>query len=280
MQRLKQKFFDSLSAFYDEREIASLFFQSVQNVTGCSKSGLLANPGFTFSAEQAMELNTILARLQAMEPVQYIFEECEFYGLPFYVNPSVLIPRPETEELVEWILSGYANRSGNLLDIGTGSGCIAVTLAHFLKSFSVSAVDISAGALATAKKNAERNNCRVRFSQADILKPATVFEDDMFDVIVSNPPYVREQEKKQMSDNVLKYEPHLALFVPDDDPLVFYRAIALFGKKRLKENGKLFLEINEGLGEETVNLLSLLEYREVVLRKDIFGRNRMVRAER
>jgi len=280
MQRLKQKFLGSLSAFYDEREIISLFFQSVQKITGRSKSGLLANPDFTFSAEQESELNIILLRLQAMEPIQYIFGECEFYGLPFYVNPSVLIPRPETEELVEWILSDHSNRNGNLLDIGTGSGCIAITLSHFLKSFSVSAIDISGAALTVAKGNAEKNNCQVQFTQADILKPVTIFEENTFDVIVSNPPYVREQEKQQMSDNVLEYEPHLALFVPDDDPLVFYRTIALFGKKRLKENGKLYLEINEGLGEETVNLLSLLGYRDVVLRKDIFGRDRMIRAGR
>jgi len=278
MQRLKQKFLDSLPAFYSEREIVSLFFQSVQKVTGYSKSGLLANPDFTFSAEQETELNTILTRLQAMEPIQYIFGECEFYGLSFSVNPSVLIPRPETEELVAWIISDHANQSGNLLDIGTGSGCIAVSLAHFLKSFSVFSVDISDAALTVAEENAERNNCHVQFTQVDILKPENVFEDDAFDVIVSNPPYVREKEKQQMSNNVLEYEPHLALFVPDDDPLVFYKAIALFGKKRLKEGGKLYLEINEGLGKDTVTLLSLLGYRDIVLRKDIFGRDRMIRA--
>ncbi|MDR1729188.1 MAG: peptide chain release factor N(5)-glutamine methyltransferase [Prevotellaceae bacterium] len=280
MNRLKRKFLDSLSGFYNEKEIRSLFFQSVQKVTGYSKSALLANPDFPFSGEQEKQLNIILAQLLTMEPVQYILGECEFYGLPFYVNPSVLIPRSETEELVEWILSDHSNRTGNLLDIGTGSGCIAVSVARLLKSFSVSAIDVSASALAVAKKNAERNGCQIQFMQTDILNPENSFEEIAFDVIVSNPPYIREQEKQQMSDNVLKYEPHLALFVPDNDPLVFYRSISVFGKKRLKENGKLYLEINEGLGEETVNLLSLLGYRDVVLRKDIFGKDRMIRATR
>ncbi len=280
MQGLKQKFLNSLSTFYNEREISSLFFQSVQKVTGRSKPGLLANPDFIFPAKQEAELNTILARLQAMEPVQYILGECEFYGLPFSVTPSVLIPRPETEELVEWILTNHTNQSGNLLDIGTGSGCIAVTIARFLKSFSVSAIDISNAALTVAKKNAKRNNCQIQFSQVDILKPVTVFKEKLFDVIVSNPPYVREQEKQEMCNNVLEYEPHLALFVPDNDPLVFYREIALFGKKYLKENGKLYLEINEELGKETVNLLSSLEYCNIELRKDLSGKDRMIKAKR
>jgi len=213
-----------------------------------------------------------------MEPIQYILEECEFYGLPFYVNSSVLIPRPETEELVEWIISDHSNRNGNLLDIGSGSGCIAVSIANFLKSFSVSAVDVSGSALAVARRNAERNNCQVQFMQADILKPENNCFDGAFDVIVSNPPYVREKEKQQMSQNVLGYEPHLALFVPDEDPLLFYKAIALFGKRRLKTEGKLYLEINEGLGKESVTLLACLGYRDIILRKDIFGRDRMIRA--
>ena len=278
MQQLKQKFLDNLSKSYDEKEILSFFFQSVQKVTGCSKSVLLANPAFSFSDEQEKRLDAILIRLQAMEPIQYILEECEFYGLSFCVNPSVLIPRPETEELVEWIISDYSGQSGNLLDIGTGSGCIAVAAGKFLKSFSISAIDLSEAALAVAKENAERNHCRVQFMQADILKPDDMDFDGDFDVIVSNPPYVCEREKGRMSQNVLRYEPHLALFVRDDDPLLFYKAIALFGKRRLKAEGKLYLEINEELGKECVALLASLGYRDIVLRKDIFGRDRMIRA--
>ena len=280
MQQIKQNFLNSLSGFYTEKEILSLFFQSVQKVTGYPKSVLLADPAFSFSCEQEKQLNTILVRLQAMEPIQYILEECEFYGLLFYVNPTVLIPRPETEELVEWIISDHSGQRGNLLDIGTGSGCIAVSTGNFLKSFSVSAIDISGSALAVAKRNAERNNCQIQFMQADILKPDNIRFDDIFDVIVSNPPYVREQEKQRMSQNVVGYEPHLALFVSDDDPLVFYKTIALFGKKQLKERGKLYLETNEALGKETVTLLSSLGYKDIVLRKDIFGRDRMIRATR
>ena len=277
MRRLKQKFLDRLSGFYTEKEILSLFFLSVQKVTGCSKSVLLSDPAFSFSYEQEKRLDTILVRLQAMEPVQYILEECEFCGLVFYVSPAVLIPRPETEELVEWIISDYSGQSGNLLDIGAGSGCIAVSIANSLKSFSVSAMDISGAALTVAKRNAERNNCQIQFIQADMLKPDPICIDDIFDVIVSNPPYIREGEKQRMSQNVLGYEPHLALFVPDDDPLVFYQKIALFGKKQLREGGRLYIEINEALGKEIVTLLSSLGYRDIVLRKDIFGRDRMVR---
>jgi len=280
MQQIKQKFLDNLSESYNEKEILSLFFQSVQNVTGYSKPLILANPAFSFSGEQERRLNAILARLQAMEPVQYVLEECEFYGLSFYVNPSVLIPRPETEELVEWIISDYSGRSGNLLDIGAGSGCIAVAAGKSLESFSISAMDISAQALAVAKKNAERHNCRMQFIEADILKHDGIdFEED-FDVITSNPPYVTEHEKDRMSQNVLEYEPHLALFVPDNNPLVFYDAIALFGKRKLKAGGKLYFEINETLGEDSVTLLDSLGYSDVTLRKDIFGRDRMVRAMR
>ncbi len=280
MKQLKEKFFNSLPKFYDKKEIQALFFQSIKEVTGYSKSALLVNPAFVLSYEQEERLNMILARLQAMEPIQYILEECEFYGLPFYVNSSVLIPRPETEELVEWIISGYSGQSGSLLDIGTGSGCIAVSTAKFLESFSVSAVDISVAALEVAKRNAKRNDCPVEFIQGDILKANNICADDIFDIIVSNPPYVREQEKESMLQNVLEYEPHLALFVPDNDPLLFYRAIALFGKERLKKEGRLFLEINEALGKETVELLSSLGYRDITLRKDIFGRERMIRATR
>jgi release factor glutamine methyltransferase len=280
MQQLKQNFLARLSDVYPEKEISSLFFQSVQKVTGCSKSVLLANPAFSFSGEQEKRLDAILTRLQAMEPIQYILGECEFYSLSFCVNPSVLIPRPETEELVEWIISDYSGQSGNLLDIGTGSGCIAVATGKFLKSFSISAIDLSEAALAVAKENAETHHCRVQFMQADILKADDIDFDDDFDVIVSNPPYVCEWEKQRMSQNVVGYEPHLALFVPNDDPLVFHKAIALFGKKWLKGEGKLYLEINEGLGEECVTLLAALGYRDIMLRKDIFGRERMVRAVR
>ena len=280
MQQLKQKFLDSLSKYYDEKEILSLFFQSVQNVTGCSKSVLFANPAFSFSGEQEERLDAVLTRLQAMEPIQYILGECEFHGLSFCVNPSVLIPRPETEELVEWIISDHSGQSGNLLDIGTGSGCIAVTAGKFLNSFSVSAIDLSESALAVAKKNAEKHRCCVQFMQADILKPDEIDFDNAFDVIVSNPPYVCEREKGRMSQNVLGYEPHLALFVPDDDPLLFYRAIALFGKRRLKAEGRLYLEINETLGKECVTLLHSLGYDDITLRKDLFGRERMIRATR
>ena len=279
LTQLKHRFCKTLQTCYPEEEITALFFLSMQKITGDTRSALLANPALSLTAEQEERLTTVLTRLQRMEPIQYIFEECEFYGLTFGVNPAVLIPRPETEELVEWIVSDCVGTSGKLLDIGTGSGCIAVATARFLESFQVSAIDISRDALTVAQKNAQKNGSHIHWIEGDILQPGNLEFIDTFDVIASNPPYICESKKRQMARNVLEYEPSTALFVPDNDPLIFYKAIASFGKKHLNKTGWLYLEINETLGQETVDLLISSGYEKVELRKDISGKNRMIRAK-
>ena len=221
------------------------------------------------------QINEIVLRLKNFEPIQYILGETEFYGLKIKVNPSVLIPRPETEELVQWITQCNLPENSRILDIGTGSGCIALALKSKLKNAEIFGVDISENALQVARQNAKTNNLNVVFFQADILN----WEHSdwkTFDVIVSNPPYVRESEKKQMKDNVLRYEPKNALFVADNDPLVFYRTISAFAKKYLADNGRLYFEINENLGSEMNKLIIDFGFCDFEIRKDINGRNRMI----
>ena len=217
-----------------------------------------------------------LKRLLKHEPIQYVLGVAHFYGIDFEVNPSVLIPRPETEELVDWIANENKDRVLSILDIGTGSGCIAVALKRCLPQSSVEGWDISEQALNMARQNALKNDVLVQFKQADILtlEPA---KTPGYDIIVSNPPYVRELEKCQMNQNVLDYEPHVALFVADNDPLQFYRAIAQKAKTMLKPNGILFFEINEYLGEQMLNMLQQYGF-QCYLRKDLQGKDRMIKA--
>jgi release factor glutamine methyltransferase len=221
--------------------------------------------------------------LQKHEPIQYILGETEFYGLPFIVNADVLIPRPETEELVDLILRDIKSEkkeSLTVLDIGTGSGCIAVSLAKNIPGASVYAVDISSAALETAKKNARQNKADVHFVEQDVFNdfPATVFPDT-WDIIVSNPPYVMLSEKKDMAANVLEYEPPVALFVPNDRPLFFYEKIADFGLSRLKATGAVYVETNARLGNETLQLFLEKNYKQVSLHKDISGNDRILKAK-
>jgi release factor glutamine methyltransferase len=243
-------------------------------------------------AMQLLRWESVLSELKKEKPIQYILGETEFYGLPFLVNENTLIPRPETEELVEWIIKStkYEIQSTKLriLDIGTGSGCIAISLAKNFPNAEVSAIDVSEKALATAKKNAEINKVEVDFINVDILKindlvelPTSNFQlPTQFDIIVSNPPYVRNLEKAEIKSNVLEYEPHLALFVEDTDALLFYRKIAQLAQQNLSENGKLFFEINQYLGKETVELLEDLGFKNIELKKDIYGNDRMIRSTR
>ena len=214
--------------------------------------------------------------LKSGEPIQYIIGETEFAGLRLSVNASTLIPRPETAELIQWAGESLFPRA-NVLDIGTGSGCIAIALAHKYPQAMITGIDISAKAIQTARNNAERNHTPVKFQVRDILK----FEKhqwEYYDFIISNPPYVRESEKVMMEPNVLKYEPAQALFVPDTDPLLFYRRIAEFARRYLKAGGELFFEINEALGNETIKLLEQKGFRNVELRVDFYGKERMVKA--
>lgn len=226
------------------------------------------------------ELEQIAIRLERQEPVQYILGQAEFCGRMFVVNKHVLIPRPETAELCQWIIAADAT---NILDIGTGSGCIAITLALDIPNSQVTAWDISADALAVARENARRHNVHVSFEQVDALHLTSDIchqTSDVFDLIVSNPPYICNKERETMEANVLEHEPHTALFVPNDDPLLFYRAIAQYGQTALKEGGWLYFEINPLYAESLQDMLSKMSYHDITLNNDQYGKQRMIRAKR
>ena len=224
------------------------------------------------------ELEQIAIRLERQEPVQYILGQTEFCGRTFVVNKHVLIPRPETAELCQWILTTDAT---NILDIGTGSGCIAITLAAEMPEAEVTAWDISEEALKVAKENAKRTNVHVKFEQVDIIHlPSSILhQTSSFDLIVSNPPYICNKERETMEANVLEHEPHTALFVPNDDPLLFYRAIAQYGQTALKEGGWLYFEINPLYAESLQDMLSKMSYHDITLNNDQYGKQRMIRAK-
>ena len=277
MQTAIKRIKSELKGLYPETEIRSFSQLMIEKVTGFSRTEIIVNKNTHFSVEQHQEIESFIKKLKKFVPIQYILGEMEFYGLTFNVDESVLIPRPETEELVDWIQTEN-DRSAqlNILDIGTGSGCIAISLKHKFANAMVDAFDISDDALITAKSNALRNNLKVNFSKVDILN-APYFETK-WDIIVSNPPYVLENEKAEILQNVLENEPHLALFVPDNDPLLFYRQIALFAKKHLKSGGKLYVEINRQYGKATMDLLVEFGFTDIELRKDISGNDRMIKA--
>lgn len=278
----------TLNKLYEATELEAITLMVTEEVCDLSKAKIKAFPETELSQPQSQKLTNILNELQTGKPVQYILGKTEFYGLTFHVNPSVLIPRPETEELVEWALSsvgsgqltvGSANifevASGQIVDIGTGSGCIAISLKKNLPQFGVSAIDISADALKTAKENAKLSEVKVEFIEADILDWHT---SSQISLIISNPPYVTPHDKTQMHANVTDFEPHTALFVPENDPLLFYKAIADFAITHLAEKGLLFFEINESYGVETVKLLADKGFKDIELRKDMSGRDRMIKA--
>jgi release factor glutamine methyltransferase len=276
--------YKKLNNIYSSNETEALSLLAISEITQTSRATIKAFPEKTLTIKQFERLQNILAELLTGKPIQYILGVTEFYGLPFNVNPSVLIPRPETEELVEWILSetqkvkgkGF---SGRIIDIGTGSGCIAITLKKNLPGAVVFAIDISEDALRTAEDNAELNETEVHFLNLDILNFLPDNTIPKSDIIVSNPPYVTQEDKKQMHNNVTDFEPHTALFVPEDDPLIFYRAIADFALVNLKPDGYLFFEINENLGNETVELLQQKGFKNIELRQDMSGRDRMIGAK-
>lgn len=234
------------------------------------------------SEKEKSQIHNIVERLTKYEPIQYIFGKTDFYGFEFEVNPSVLIPRPETEELVELIVRDYPQKKElDILDVGTGSGCIAITLKKLLSKSQVYALDISEEALKTAKRNAVRNRATVTFFQKDILKPSETADsiEEEFDIIVSNPPYVMEKEKAAMEANVLDYEPSLALFVSDDDPLLYYHRITMFAEQKLKKKGYIYFEINAQLGKEMVDMLRMMEFKNIELIQDLSGNDRFVKAQ-
>lgn len=232
------------------------------------------------SPDQKQRLKTAIEALQRQEPVQYITGTGWFYGMELLVNKNVLIPRPETEELVEWIVQDAAHRHRlHLLDVGTGSGCIPLALKKSLPDAQVSAMDVSEGALEVARSNASRLRLEVNFLLMDALNPAQVSTLPSFDLIVSNPPYITQSEQQSMQEQVWGYEPSIALFVPDSDALLFYRHISIMAKQKLLPDGALYFEINEALGKEVVALMEGLGFKEVTLKQDMFGKDRMVKGK-
>ena len=265
----------ALSAVYDAREAHALALLVLDDVFGVSAVDVYADKVRNFSEEEHSRLENILQRLCNSEPVQYVLGYADFCGLRLAVSPATLIPRPETEELVDWVAAEAAEKPCRLLDVGTGSGCIAIALAHRLPQAAVEAWDVSEEALAVARKNAESHGVDVTFTCCDLLAEPPA--EGAFDVIVSNPPYICESEQADMEAHVLRHEPHLALFVPNDDPLRFYRALALLGKRSLIEGGSIFMEINQAYGAETAALFEAMGYR-TELRRDFFHKDRMLRA--
>lgn len=269
-----------LNELYPKNEIDSFFKLLIKHQLHLSSIDIALDPGLKIEQHDLDVLLQAFSELKQEKPIQYIVGETEFYGLPFKVTKDTLIPRPETEELVDWILNESKNETPKILDIGTGSGCIAISLAKNLPKATVYALDVSDEALKIAKQNAKLNNVKVNFIKQDILSTnvmITAAQLPMFDIIVSNPPYVRNLEKKEINNNVLQHEPHEALFVNDDNPLIFYDRIADFAKERLSKNGHLFFELNQYLSTETKLLLQKKNYTSVELKKDLFDNYRMIK---
>lgn len=279
MQSAKKLIYDNLSPLYCKQEIESISKLIFEKVPGLSKLQVHLNQHLKISGANLTQIKEIINRLIQFEPIQYILGETEFYGLTLKVNPAVLIPRPETEELVDWIIKDYHLLNPVILDIGTGSGCIPISLLKNLPGASAEGWDISTEALMVAKENAVINQVNIDFHYADILKPTLPSQKEKYDIIVSNPPYITTSEQLSMLKNVIDYEPHIALFVPDTDSLIFYRAIADIAINQLKSGGNLYFEINEAYGNKTVDLLVLKGFKNIILKKDINGKERMIKAE-
>ena len=270
---------DALRGYYPDSEALSLAKMLLVEAFGFSTLELYGGKDKEISGNRLRDLHEMLSRLQKNEPIQYILGKETFCGLTFEVDENVLIPRPETRELVEWIVADYESVPAcRILDVGTGSGCISISLAKFIPGASVESWDISEGALEIARRNCKLNEVEVLLRQQDVLSAQP--EPACFDVIVSNPPYITESEKADMEANVLDWEPATALFVPDTDPLLFYRKIAELGAVMLKEGGSLYFEINRAYGNETVQMLEALGYKQIELRKDDWGNDRMIKARR
>lgn len=299
LQEVKTIFHKELDGIYPKEEVDAFFYRCIEHYLGLERFVLVVRPKTTVTKEEEQPLFEALTQLKQERPLQYILGTTHFMDMEFAVNEDVLIPRPETEELVQWIMDDVENQISEIknqkseiaqrtseiriLDIGTGSGCIAIALAKYIPSAKVYALDISEKALKVARKNAEANSVDVTILKQSILEPELALGPELaleleFDIVVSNPPYVRELEKKEIKKNVADHEPHLALFVPNEDPLLFYRAIAHFANKNLTKNGSLYLEINQYLGVETQALLKAHNFSEIELRKDIFGNDRMIKA--
>ena len=277
MKRLTEKLYQALDAMPDEAERNAIIRAVCCDVLGISSTMYYLRENVELTTEQAALLDEVVARLKQGEPLQYIEGKAMFCGMQFMVSPQVLIPRPETAELVDWIVTDHAMGQPKILDLGTGSGCIAVSLSKLMPQAVVEACDISVGALAVASENNRVNGTSVEFFALDMLDTASLLPRS-YDILVSNPPYIKQCEAVDMEQNVTQWEPHTALFVPDDDALRFYRAVAEIGQTdALSPGGCIYVEINQTLGKETVALFEAYGYRDVVLRKDIYGNDRMIK---
>ena len=276
MKQLIDKLQTSLSGTYEGHELTAIIRTICCDMLGIGTATYYLKEAVTLTTEQGTLLQGIIDRLRQGEPLQYIEGKAPFCGMEFAVNSSVLIPRPETAELVDWIVCEHATQQPRILDLGTGSGCIAIALSKQLPQATIEACDISAEALTVAKENARMNEAPVSFFTHDMLDLGTPLPHS-YDILVSNPPYIRQSEAADMSIQVTEWEPHTALFVPDDDALRFYRAIAELGQtEALRPGGHIYVEINQALGKETVALFEAYGYQDVELRKDIYGNERMI----
>lgn len=279
MQKTVYYIRQSLKEYYPITEINAFIKIIFKDIFNINILDIYTGKDINLSDNQLKELEGILGRLKKYEPIQYIIGYTEFYGIQLQVNSNVLIPRPETEEMVDVILKENKETENlNILDIGTGSGCIALVMANNLKTPKVTGWDISEKALETARSNAQKLKLDIIFEKKDILN--IDLTNQQYDIIVSNPPYVTEEEKAYMEHNVLDWEPENALFVPDNDPLLYYDAIARFGLKTLLENGRIYFEINQLFGKEMANKMQLLGYRDVSILKDMAGKDRIIKAKR
>jgi len=264
-------FKNELAGISNSREIFNWAYITINNLFGYDRANCIINQNQKISLHQRKKIKRIVSQLKKNKPIQYILEECVFFDLKFKVNSSVLIPRPETEELVKWILK---DEFKSMIDIGTGSGCIAISIAKN-KNVNVNAIDISNTSIKLAKKNAEFHGVSINFLNIDIL---TENISNKVDIVVSNPPYVLKKEKKHMNKNVIDYEPEIAIFVDDNNPFIFYKIIAKKAKKILNRNGKIYFEINENYSEEVMKILKDYGYVNIKLKKDINDRDRMIKA--
>jgi release factor glutamine methyltransferase len=284
INKFRDYFNKTLKKLYPTSEIDTFLFLLLEEYLNFKRIDVVLKSNFEISPEDLTLLKSSTKLLEQEVPIQYILGKTEFYGFPFILNKHVLIPRPETEELVTSVLNKISKlerlhpiekeKKLKILDIGTGSGCIPISLKRSLPFAEITAIDIANEALIIAQKNASLNKVNINFIQQNILKTTAL--DDIYDIIISNPPYVRVSEKIEIKNNVLKNEPHLALFVEDNNPLIFYSKIAELAKSHLTKNGTLFFEINQYLGKETVELIKLKGFNKIQLKKDIFGHDRII----
>ncbi|BAV95096.1 peptide chain release factor N(5)-glutamine methyltransferase [Ichthyobacterium seriolicida] len=278
LREVKKYFVDKVCEIYAHQECLSMFYLWTENTLKLKRIDVSLYPDIQIDENAFLDLQRVISCLIEQKPIQYVLGKTEFFGFPFFVDEFTLIPRPETEELVKWIIDDLESDSPEILDIGTGSGCIAISLKKNISNSNVEAIDICQNTLNTASKNADLNGEKIYFIKEDILLIDSL--DKKYDIIVSNPPYVRDSEREYMRDNVLKYEPHKALFVSDSSPLLFYDKISDLATEGLKRNGTLYFEINENFGREIMHMLKSKGFVDIVLKRDFRGKDRMIKAKK